>query len=100
MQTNILSTVIAIFGLLNLSGINLNNCKELKQSDHADVIQLSAWEKEIIGYLFRIEANNRITEKLFLSRDTIEAHRKNILSILSLENTAALIKYANENEIV
>lgn len=63
-------------------------------------IQITTREKEIIGYMAQGVTNSQIADKLFLSAETIEAHRRNILAKLNLKNTAALIKYAIENEIV
>ncbi|MEO7263295.1 MAG: response regulator transcription factor [Ferruginibacter sp.] len=60
---------------------------------------LSSREKEIIWFISQHYTNQQIAQKLFLSVDTIEAHRKNILAKLCIRNTAALVKYAIENEI-
>jgi len=57
-------------------------------------------EKEIIRYIADGFTNQEIADKLFISRRTVDTHRKNILHKLQLNNTAALIKYAAENHLL
>jgi two-component system response regulator NreC len=44
--------------------------------------------------------NHEISEKLFLSLTTVDTHRKNLLSKLGLKNSASLVKYAAENNLL
>jgi DNA-binding NarL/FixJ family response regulator len=57
-------------------------------------------EKEIIRYISEGFTNQEIADKLFISRRTVDTHRKNILHKLQLNNTAALIKYAADNNLL
>jgi DNA-binding NarL/FixJ family response regulator len=70
------------------------NRKE-KSSTH-----LTPRETEIIKYIGNGMTNHEIAEKLFLSTNTVDTHRKNILAKLALKNTAALVKYASENNLL
>ena len=44
--------------------------------------------------------NIQIGEKLFISIDTVESHRKNLYSKLGVKNTATLMRYAIENNLM
>jgi DNA-binding NarL/FixJ family response regulator len=57
-------------------------------------------EKEIIRYIAEGLTNQQIADKLFISRRTVDTHRKNILHKLQLNNTAALVKYAADNHLL
>jgi DNA-binding NarL/FixJ family response regulator len=53
---------------------------------------LSTREKEIIQLIANEHTSDEIAEKLFLSRGTVETHRKNIFFKLQVKNIAGLIK--------
>ncbi len=55
---------------------------------------LSLREKEIIQLIAQENTTDEISEKLHLSKHTIEAHRKNIFFKLQIKNTAGLINKA------
>ena len=61
--------------------------------------QLTPRETEIIKYISTGLTNIEIAGKLFLSPSTVDTHRKNILAKLNLKNTAALVRYAVENNL-
>lgn len=61
-----------------------------------DTHPLSTREIEILKYIMNGLTNNEIADLLFLSNRTVDTHRKNILSKLGLNNTAALVRYATE----
>lgn len=44
--------------------------------------------------------NHEIAEKLFISVRTVDAHRRNLLEKTGSRNTAGLVKYALENDLV
>ncbi|MDI9312250.1 MAG: response regulator transcription factor [Limnohabitans sp.] len=55
---------------------------------------LTSREKEIIQLIAQEYTSDEIAEKLFLSKLTVETHRKNILIKLQVKNVAGLIKKA------
>ena len=55
---------------------------------------LTTREKEIIKLFAAEFTPAEISEKLFISTQTVETHRKNILKKLGLKNTISLVKYA------
>jgi len=61
---------------------------------------LTPRELEIIKYIGEGMTNHEIASKLFLSSATVDTHRKNMLAKLELKNTAALVKYAAENNLL
>ncbi len=63
-------------------------------------ISLSEREQEIIAHIAEGFTNTQIAEKLFLSAHTITTHRKNIMSKLGVNNTAAIVMYAVKNRLV
>lgn len=61
---------------------------------------LTSREKEVLGCISEGLTNNEIAEKLFISPLTVDSHRKNLLAKFQVKNTASLIKFAVENQLV
>lgn len=59
-------------------------------------IPLTKREKEIVQLICAELSTTDIAGRLFISPQTVETHRKNILQKLDLHNTAGLVKYAME----
>jgi DNA-binding CsgD family transcriptional regulator len=57
---------------------------------------LSKREIEIIGLLMQGLSSEEISEKLFISYETVKSHRKHILEKTGAKNTAALINYYHQ----
>jgi DNA-binding NarL/FixJ family response regulator len=66
----------------------------------ASAPKLTKREKEILILIADGFTNTLIAEKLFLSIDTIDSHRRNMYAKLKVNNTAQLIRYAIENKLV
>ncbi len=64
------------------------------------VIELTVREKEVLKLIALEHTSQEIAKKLFLSVNTIETHRKNLLSKLNLKNTAGLVKYAVQHGVL
>lgn len=62
--------------------------------------QLSERELEVLYLLCKEYTNQEIAEKLFLSRRTVENHRRHILEKVGAKNLAGLVIYAVENGII
>jgi DNA-binding NarL/FixJ family response regulator len=54
-------------------------------------------EKEVLVLIVEGLTNSQIAEKLFISIDTVDSHRKNLYSKLNVNNTAMLVGFVNEN---
>jgi len=57
---------------------------------------LTTREKEIVIHIARGESGKEIADRLSLSVDTVNTHRKNILHKLDLPSSASLVRYALE----
>ncbi len=62
--------------------------------------KLTKRESEVLSLIANGLTNHQISEKLFISIDTVDSHRKNLHSKLNVNNTAMLIKFANENDLI
>ncbi|KHJ36764.1 transcriptional regulatory protein DegU [Pedobacter glucosidilyticus] len=60
----------------------------------------SAREIEILHLMSEGYTNNEMSDKLFISKRTIEGYRQNLIDKTKVKNTAALIKYAVLNGII
>lgn len=61
---------------------------------------LTKREKEVLVNIAAGLTNMQIAEKLFISVDTVDSHRKNLYTKLNVKNTAMLIRFALENNLV
>lgn len=69
--------------------------EELSDSEFTcEPIVLSAREIEVITLIAEGLTNVEISEKLFLSKHTVNTHRKNIMNKLGVKNTAGIVMYA------
>lgn len=69
--------------------------EQLKNSDKlSHAIEFSSREHEVLTLISEGLTNHEISEKLFISKRTIEGHRKSLLNKTGVRNTAALIRFA------
>ena len=61
---------------------------------------LSPREIEIVTLISLEYTGKEISEKLFISTNTVETHRKNIMRKLQTKNTIGLVKYALKNHLI
>ncbi|AKD05068.1 response regulator transcription factor [Pontibacter korlensis] len=73
-------------------------------AEHGTVItegkELSKRELEVLALISEGYTNAEIAEKLFTSKRTVETHRQNILEKTQAKNTANLIKYAIQHNLI
>lgn len=55
-------------------------------------------EQEILSFIVKGHTSPEIAKQLFISTRTVETHRANLLRKLKLKNTAALVRYAVQDE--
>ncbi|ATP56527.1 hypothetical protein CPT03_08590 [Pedobacter ginsengisoli] len=65
----------------------------------AGKFKLSAQEKHIIRLIIAGKSSKEIAGELFISKTTVDTHRRNIHRKLEIGNSASLIKFANENNL-
>jgi DNA-binding NarL/FixJ family response regulator len=83
---------------------NKNHIKENNEYTAIDELvankfRLSKQEKEIIKLIIEGENSKNIAQKLFISKTTVDTHRKNINRKLKITNSISLIKFAHENNL-
>jgi DNA-binding NarL/FixJ family response regulator len=61
---------------------------------------LTKRELEILKLICDGLSSKDISEKLFISINTVETHRKRILLKLNVKNSVGVVKYALENHII
>ncbi len=66
----------------------------------AGKIRLTQREIEIVGLIIQGNTTSKISDKLFISTNTIETHRKNIFKKLQVKSLTELIHFAYENELI
>lgn len=57
-------------------------------------VDLTDREKDVIRLIYKELSTQEIADKLFISKHTVDSHRKNILGKLEVKNVAGIIKYA------
>lgn len=74
---------------------NKENNSKIK-SETLQITELSDREREILILIAQEFTGSEIAEKTFISLNTVNTHRRNLLSKLNVKNTAGLVKYAIE----
>ncbi len=63
-------------------------------------LHITKREKEVLTLIADGHTNHEIAEKLFISADTVDSHRRNLMGKLNARNTAMLIKCAFTNRLL
>jgi two-component system, NarL family, response regulator NreC len=61
---------------------------------------LTSREIEILQHIAAGETSQQIADTLFISTNTVDTHRKNLLSKCGVKNTAELIQFAAKNNLL
>lgn len=77
----------------------ISSLKMIKKGDIHPVVELSNREIEVLQLIAKEFTTKEIAVKLFISENTVETHRRNLISKLNVRNTAGLVRYAVENKI-
>ena len=81
------------------SSATKNNSKLNKSNLNPDY-QLTSREIEIITLIALEFSGKEISDQLFISANTVETHRKNIMKKLQAKNTISLVKFALKNNLI
>jgi DNA-binding NarL/FixJ family response regulator len=76
------------------------NNPKLNKSTYTDNQFLSERETEIITLISLEYSAREISEELFISVNTVETHRKNIMKKLNTKSVVGLVKYALKNNLI
>ena len=79
---------------------NLINHKQYQQDASHSNIDFSVRELEILQLIADGFNNSEMSDKLFISKRTIEGHRQSLLDKTNSKNTASLIRFAILNGII
>lgn len=83
----------------NIIMMNMVQKKVAKTKILGERIPLTNREKDVLQYIVKELTNQKISEKLFISVRTVDAHRRNLLEKIGAKNTAGLVAYAFENNL-
>ncbi|WP_432708500.1 response regulator transcription factor [Pedobacter sp.] len=72
----------------------------VQNTDDELPLDLTSREKEVLFLIAEGLTNNEISDKLFLSKRTIEGHRQSLIEKTGCRNTASLIKFSILNGII
>jgi DNA-binding NarL/FixJ family response regulator len=84
----------------NIIMMNIVKRKTAGSKIEGEPIPLTNREKDVLKYIVQEFTNQEIAEKLFISVRTVDAHRRNLLEKTGARNTAGLVKFALENNII
>ncbi len=80
--------------------IMLDLVKGKGKSSTPDPIHITERELEILELIVKEFTNQEIAEKLYISSRTVDAHRRNLLQKTGARNTAGLVKYAFQHNLI
>jgi len=78
----------------------IRSAKEQEKSDGFKEVPLTKREIEILKLIASGYSNQEIANILYISYNTVDTHRKNIMHKLSIKNTAGLVRYAIEKGLI
>ena len=81
------------------NNVTKDNPKLIKLNPTINTL-LTGRELEIITLISLEYSGKEISEQLYISTNTVETHRKNIMKKLKLKNTISLVKYAIKNNLI
>lgn len=71
-----------------------------KNHEAVQIPAITRREKEILILIAEGFTNPEIASKLFVSSTTVDSHRKNLLAKLNVKNTASLVKFAMDHQLI
>lgn len=78
----------------------IRSAKEQEKTDGFKEVPLTKREIEILKLIASGYSNQEIANILYISYNTVDTHRKNIMHKLSIKNTAGLVRYAIEKGLI
>jgi len=78
----------------------LQNFTKKPEEQRVEAAHLTEREKDVLKLIAQEYNTQEIAAKLFISTNTVETHRKNLLSKLQAKNIAGLVKFAIQTGLV
>ena len=79
---------------------SFSQADENNDAEHTVTVSLTERELVIIKLIALEYSGKKISEKLFISTNTVETHRKNLLKKLKVKSSIGLVKYAIKNNLI
>jgi len=79
---------------------NIGSIHQMHENEVLSKSKLTEREMEVLQLIIKEYNNREIAEKLYISRQTVETHRKNIFSKANTSSAVGLLKYAIKEGIV
>lgn len=67
---------------------------------HENLKELSEREKEVLKLIVEEKSSQEIADQLFISKRTVDSHRKNLLQKTNTKTVVGLMRFAFENQMV
>lgn len=77
-----------------------NSGESLASDDFQKRLQLSKRELEVLVLICQGQTSTRIGKSLFISKHTVETHRKNIFRKLDVNSSTELVRFAYEHGLI
>lgn len=73
---------------------------KVEQTSNKDAFNLSNREIEILKLIAEGKPSSKIADQLFISANTVDTHRKNIMAKCGVKKITELITFANKNQLL
>ena len=80
--------------------IGASNALRSAKNDQASLPFITRREKEVLQLVAEGYTNSEIAEKLFVSPATVDTHRKNLLAKFNMKNSAALVRFVTQHNLI
>ena len=72
----------------------------ISKGEKKRTVNLSPRERQILSLIAKEKSTQEIAETLFISKNTVETHRKNMMRKIGAKNMVGLVKYAIKEELI
>ncbi|WBM75057.1 response regulator transcription factor [Saprospira grandis] len=79
---------------------NLGTANRKKRSRFDPLAPLTSREKEVLALIIKEYSNQEIADELYISKRTVDAHKRNLLEKTGAKNVAGLVVFALNNQIL
>ena len=86
-------------GLKYLS-IGASQALKSARKDQVSLPFITRREKEVLSLVAEGYTNSEIADHLFISPSTVDTHRKSLLAKFNMKNTAAMVRFATQHNLI
>ena len=80
--------------------IGASDALKSAQKDQASLPFITRREKDVLQLVVEGYTNSEIAEKLFVSPATVDTHRKSLLAKFNMKNTASLVRFVTQHNLI